>query len=98
MLKINNLNFYEENNLEKKNNSLILIKQEIYFYKSLKTKKLLLLRLEKQKENLEDKKCLNEKPTKNLYLEISFRNLEIIVNENDDQIKYDDSQILIVYL
>ena len=90
MLKINNLNFYEENNLEKKNNSIILIKQEIYFYKSLKTKKLLLLRLEKQKENLEDKKCLNEKQTKNLYLEISFRNLEIIVNENDDQVKYDD--------
>ena len=89
MLEINNLNFYEENDLDKKNKSIILVKQEIYFYKSLKTKKLLLLRLEKQKENSESEKSSKEK-IKNLYLEISFRNLEIIINENDDQIKYDD--------
>ena len=90
MLEINNLNFYDEKNLDKKNNTIILVKQEIYFYKSLKAKKLLLLRLEKQKDNIESEQCLEETKNKNLYLEISFRNLEIFINENDDQLKYDD--------
>ena len=81
MLEINNLNFYDENTIDIKNNNNIIVKQEIYFYKSLKSKKLLLLRFEKQN---------NSNKEKNKYLEISFRNMEIVVSENDEQIKYDD--------
>ena len=83
MLEINNLNFYDEKTLDIKNNSNILVKQEIYFYKSLKTKKLLLLRFENQNNS-------NNELNKNKYLEISFRNMEICVSESDEQIKYDD--------
>ena len=86
MLEINNLRFYDEKNNDIIKNSNILVKQEIYFYKSLKMKKLLLLRVEKQNNNNSE----NNKSNRNQYLEISFRNLEIFVSENDEQIKYDD--------
>ena len=54
----------------------LIIKQEILFYKSLKTKKLLLLRIS-NKENKE-------------YIEICLRNEEIIINENEGKLKYED--------
>ena len=89
MIEINNIKFYDENNMDLKDNSNILIKQEIYFYKSLKTKKLLLLRVEKEKNNNENNNNFKEK-AKNYYLEISFRNSEILISENNDKIQYDD--------
>ena len=89
LLEINNLDFSDEK-LEMNRN--ILFKQEIYFYKSLKIKKLLLLRLEnKKKEELfQPKLSFKEKMKMQDYLEISFKNSEISVCENDEQTKYDD--------
>ena len=90
MLEIKNLNFYDEKNINLNNNN-ILIKQEIFFYKSLKTKKLLLLRMDNQENiNSEYRQSLKEKVNKNNYIEISFKNYEIIVSENDESIQYDD--------
>jgi hypothetical protein len=85
ILEINNLIFYDENSFDIKKNCNILIKQELYFYKSLNMKKLLLLRLEKQNNNNS-----MEKNSNNQYLEISFLNSEICVSESDEQIKYND--------
>ena len=85
ILEINNLIFYDENSFDIKNNCNILIKQELYFYKSLNMKKLLLLRLEKQNNNNSI-----EKNNNNQYLEISFLNSEICISESDEQIKYND--------
>ena len=92
LLEINNLDFSEDNDMFEESNNNFIIKQEIYFYKSLKIKKLLLLRLEneKNKKKFELKKSFKEKRKKNDYLEISIKNLEISVSEKDELIKYDD--------
>lgn len=71
-------------------NNNILIKQEIYFYKSLKTRKLLLLRLEKEIIQSNERLSFKEKINKNDYIEISFKNYQIKVSENDEQIELDD--------
>ena len=90
MLEIHNIKIYDDNNDNLKSNSNILVKQEIYFYQSLKTKKLLLLRVEKEKQNNEHKNSFREDiNVKNYYLEISLRNSEILISENDEH-KYDD--------
>ena len=86
--EINNLNFCGEDFLNINNN--ILIKQEIYFYKSLKTRKLLLLRLEKEIIQSNERLSFKEKINKNDYIEISFKNYQIKVSENDEQIELDD--------
>ena len=90
MLEINNINFFNEKTITMKDNCNILVKQEIYFYKSLKTKKLLLLRIENYKNQNDDNNENFKETSKSQYLEISFRNYEILVTENDEQIKYDD--------
>ena len=87
--EINNLNFSEEEFLVNYNNN-ILIKQEIYFYKSLKAKKLLLLRLEKNIMQNKERISFKEKLNKNDYIEISFKNNQILVSENDEKIEFDD--------
>ena len=88
ILEIINLNFSDEEFLINYKNN-ILIKQEIYFYKSLKTKKLLLLRFEKIIQNKESI-SFKEKLNKNEYIEISFKNYQILVSENDEKIEFDD--------
>ena len=76
IMKIKDLKFdtKDENN----NINNLIIKQEIYFFKSLKTKKLLLLRISNENENKEE------------YIEICLRNEGIIINENDGKMKYED--------
>ena len=86
ILEINNLKFNINKNMNTDNN--ILIRQEIYFYKSLKIKKLILLRLENQKND--EFKNREEKINQNNYIEISFRNQKIKVTENSSDMKYDD--------
>ena len=88
MLEINDIKFYDDNNMDIQSNSNILVKQEIYFYKSLKTKKLLLLRFEKEKNSITHKDSFKEIFRK-YYLEISLRNYEILISENNGH-KYDD--------
>ena len=87
--EINNLNFSDEEFLINYNNN-ILIKQEIYFYKSLKTKKLLLLRMEKKIMKNKERISFKEKLNKNDFIEISFKNYQILVSENDEQVEFDD--------
>ena len=82
MIEIKKL--YLKNEKEELNN--LYIKQEIYFYNSLKTKKLLLLRISNNdiyETNIKKKK-------KNEYIEISYRNEEIIISENSEKMKYED--------
>ena len=86
--EINNLNFSGEDFYKINNN--ILIKQEIYFYKSLKTRKLLLLRFEKKNMQNNNNLGFKEKINKNDYIEISFKNYQIKVSENDEQLGLDD--------
>ena len=74
IMEIKDIKFSEKNINDDINN--LIIKQEIFFYKSLKTKKLLLLRIS-NKENKE-------------YIEICLRNEGIIINENEGKIKYED--------
>jgi len=89
LCEINNLNFCDEDFSYIKNNN-ILIKQEIYFYKSLKTRKLILLRFEKKNMQSNDSLSYKEKINKNDYIEISFKNYQIKVSENAEQIELDD--------
>ena len=88
LMEIKNIKFFVENKSDNKNN-IIIIKQEIYFYESLETKKLLLLRITNFNKNNNEELDIEEK-TKNEYLEISFRNKEIIVTEDKGKMKYDD--------
>ena len=81
LMKIKELKFCPKNANGDLNN--LIVKQEIYFYKSLKTKKLLLLRISNL--NIEN----NEKK-ENGYIEICLRNEEIIINENEGKMKYED--------
>ena len=70
-------NMLEIKNIEipiNKNN--IYIRQEISFYKSLQTRKLLLLRISNCKMNS--------------YIEVSFRKQEIVISESDGKMKYED--------
>ena len=64
----------------------IIIKQEIFFFKSLKVKKLILLRISNNKNDNESFIINNN----NEYIEISLRGEEIIVSENNERMKYED--------
>ena len=75
---------YLKNEKEELNN--LYIKQEIYFYNSLKTKKLLLLRI----SNNDIYETNINKKIKNEYIEISYRNEEINISENSEKMKYED--------
>ena len=84
MMEIKNIKLMTKNENDEINN--FIIKQEIYFYNSIKTKKLLLLRI----SNNNNSELNNNNRSKNSYIEIYFRNEEINITENDGKMKYED--------
>ena len=85
MMEIKNIKLKIKNENNEANN--LIIKQEIYFYNSLKTKKLLLLRISNDNNNNESNE---DKKGKNNYIEIYYRNEEIKITESDGKKKYED--------
>ena len=84
MMEIKNIKLMTKNENNETNN--FIIKQEIYFYNSLKMKKLLLLRILNDNNNE-----LNEDiKSKNNYIEIFYRYEEIKITESDGKKKYED--------
>ena len=84
LITIKNLKLISERNNKEIDN--LYIKQEIYFYNSMKTKKLLLLRI----SNCYNGELNADEKIRNEYIEIFFRDEEIKIIESSEKLKYVD--------